>query len=339
VVEKEGIVMLSGVRANIAQAHSVECLLFTETRDITVPISADLTRALDRKSQSIPGFRDAQRARMQLARELGRLTAAQRKAEMNARFREAVRRALSGAGASDPDVHALLQDPYFNSLSHFDDLGPTEQYSFMREHPEAPDLAEVIEDARYDLHDFTKWLDNPVRRFLDDIVTPLSALAMIHPYTRAGAMAYSGARAAIAMAPRMRAAAAIIGAGAVAGYDRIRAFFSENFSGGKDKGKADATSSRIQSTPSDADRYLGELQSKGVLSDKKISLDKREYYEFMKKCNHNGVRFRKGDYISRDTLHHEWEWFNGLKKHKGAIESVNGTLHKDPIPGRVLQVK
>jgi hypothetical protein len=64
-------------------------------------------------------------------------------------------------------------------------------------------------------------------------------------------MVYGGVKGAIALAPRavphLGRAAVVIGAGAVAGYDRIRAFFSENFSGGKDKGKADATSSRIQS--------------------------------------------------------------------------------------------
>jgi hypothetical protein len=61
----------------------------------------------------------------------------------------------------------------------------------------------------------------PVSRFLDD------------PYTRAGAMAYSGVRGAMALAPRLAPvlgrAAVAIGAGAIAGYDKIRAFFSENF--------------------------------------------------------------------------------------------------------------
>jgi hypothetical protein len=147
-------------------------------------------------------------------------------------------KALSGAGASDPDVQALLQDPYFNALVNWNNTPEPDQERIQREHPETVDLTEAIEDARYDLHDFTKWLDNPVRRFLDDIVTPLSALAMLHPYVSGPVMAYQGVRAAIAMAPRMRAAAAIIGAGAVAGYDRIRAFFSENFgSDGKKSGR------------------------------------------------------------------------------------------------------
>jgi hypothetical protein len=64
---------------------------------------------------------------------------------------------------------------------------------------------------------------------------------MIHPVGRAGAMVYGGARGAIALAPRLALylgrAAVVIGAGAVAGYDRIRAFFSE-MSGGDDGSKS-----------------------------------------------------------------------------------------------------
>jgi hypothetical protein len=241
-VEEERIVMLlSATNANSASNMSIECLLFTETRDITVPIPANLTQALDRKSQSIPEFRNAQKARMQLAKELSRIAAAQRKAEMNARFWEAMERVFSGAGASDPDVLALLQDPYFNALVNWNNTPEVEQERIQREHPQTVDLTEAIEDARDDIHDLSRWLDSPVRRFLDDVAAPLSALAVIHPMGRAGAMVYGGARGAIALAPRLAPylgrAAVIIGAGAVAGYDRVRAFFSE-MSGGDDGSKS-----------------------------------------------------------------------------------------------------
>jgi hypothetical protein len=206
--------------------------LFAETRDIIVPIPTDLTRALDQKSQGIPAFRNARKARMQLAKELGRLIAAQRKAEMNARFREAVQKAMTGAGADDSDIKALLDDSPFNALIHWDDIQETQREKIQREHPETVDLTEAIEDARYEVHDFTKWLDNPVRRFLDDVATPIMALATLYPPARAGAMAVQGVRGAMALAPRLAPAlgraAVAIGAGAVAGYDRIRAFFGEN---------------------------------------------------------------------------------------------------------------
>ncbi|MDR2666966.1 MAG: hypothetical protein LBB34_02520 [Holosporales bacterium] len=78
---------------------------------------------------------------------------------MNRRFWEAVKKALTGAGVGDPDVQALLQDPYFNALVNWNNTTETEQERIQAEHPETVDLAEAIEDARYELHDFSRWLD------------------------------------------------------------------------------------------------------------------------------------------------------------------------------------
>ena len=52
---------------------------------------------------------------------------------------------------------------------------------------------------------------------------------------------------------------------------------------------------------------------------------------FKKECEYSGQTFRKGDYISRDTLHHEWEWFRGVKEHKGAIDPITGRLKPGSI--------
>jgi hypothetical protein len=204
---------------------------------------------------------------MQLAKELSKLTAAQRKAEMNARFWAAMRAALTGAGASDPDVQALLQDPYFSALVNWNNTPEPDQERIQREHPETVDLTEVIEDARDDIHDLSRWLDSPVRRFLDDVAAPLSALAMIHPVGRAGAMAYQGVRTAIAMAPRMRAAAAIIGAGAVAGYDRVRAFFSE-MSGGDGGGDRGSSSWRKAQSAYNDSKFWDSLKTGNTIKGK-----------------------------------------------------------------------
>jgi hypothetical protein len=304
--------------------------LFTETRDITVPISADLIQALGQKSQGIPAFRDAQRARMQLAKELSRIAAAQRRAEMNARFWEAVKKALAGAGVSDPDVQALLQDPYFNALVNWNNTPEVEQERTQREHPEAPDLLEAIEDARDDIRDLSRWLDNPARRFLDDVVTPLSALAMIHPYVRGPVMAYQGVRAAIAVAPRMRAAAAIIGAGAVAGYDRIRVFFSENFSGGKGKGKSDASGGRKFDTPQIRNDFVKSQMKSGnwVKLHKKMSgrptWQNREKTQFYQKSKEGW----------------EIETYNTQGDHIGVIKPSDGILRREfAVKGRNINVK
>jgi len=35
--------------------------------------------------------------------------------------------------------------------------------------------------------------------------------------------------------------------------------------------------------------------------------------------------------LSRDELHHEWEWFRGKDTHKGPINSVTGEVNLDKI--------
>jgi hypothetical protein len=248
-------------------------------------------------------------------------------------------RELEKARADRADIEAVLNDPLTQALHQLRYMNDAQQDELFAEHPEVRDMAEAAEDVRDDLQDLMRGIDNSVRRFVDDYVIPtLTVASMVNPYARGAAMAYHGARAAIAVAPALARVAGACGAAEI--YRRATAFFSENFSGGKDKGKADS-SSRIRGTPQDANRYLAELRSqKGLLSDKKVSLDGREYYEFMKKFNHNGVRFRKGDYISRDALHHEWELFRGVKDHRGAISSVTRKLDTSKIdPSRRLKIK
>jgi hypothetical protein len=68
--------------------------------------------------------------------------------------------------------------------------------------------------------------------------------------------------------------------------------------------------------------------------------DEHDYFELMKKCEYNGVKFKKGDFISRDTTHHEWEWFRGKDVHKGAIESKGGKLKDRSFdPKRRLKIR
>ena len=94
---------------------------------------------------------------------------------------------------------------------------------------------------------------------------------------------------------------------------------------------------RKASTRQDADNYINGL--KGKLSQKGVTKDKHEYYKVMEKVEYKGIKFKKGDYLSRDTQHHEWEWFRGKDTHKGPINSVTGevdiTKAKD---GRVLKL-
>ena len=104
--------------------------------------------------------------------------------------------------------------------------------------------------------------------------------------------------------------------------------------------KTERIKTRVASTKIDLDRYVdGFLENKGALLNRGKTLDGHQYYEVMKKTEYMGQTFKKGDYISLDTLHYEVEWFSNPKTHKGAINVLTGEKYKDGIPGRVLKIK
>ena len=84
---------------------------------------------------------------------------------------------------------------------------------------------------------------------------------------------------------------------------------------------------RKASSKQHADSYIHGLQDRGVLSDKRIAKDGREYFEIQKKCEYNGIKFKKGQFLERDTMHHEWEYFQNKDTHLGAIDPVTGKLN------------
>ena len=72
------------------------------------------------------------------------------------------------------------------------------------------------------------------------------------------------------------------------------------------------------------------------MSESGKTLDEHLYYRIEKKCEYMGIQFKKGEYISLDTRHWEWEWFGKNKKHKGAISPLSGELYKKAEIGRVI---
>jgi hypothetical protein len=156
---------------------------------------------------------------------------------------------------------------------------------------------------------------------------------MLYPPTRAGAMVYGGVRGAIALAPRavphLGRAAVVIGAGAVAGYDRIRAFFSERAGGdGRRSGDKGSSKGRVQNTPQDMQKFAQDKISKGILEKRNDGS-----YEFIK----NAGKFQKGDRLTKDLLHNEYEWWSKRGVHKGAIEPKGGTKYKPADSNRRLK--
>ena len=113
----------------------------------------------------------------------------------------------------------------------------------------------------------------------------------------------------------------------------------------KNTGNGGLSATRIRSTEQDVERYLEGLLTKkfgnkNLLSKKMTTRDGYEYYKFNRKCEYNGIKFKKGDFISRDNLHNELEWFKGVKDHKGAIDPITGKLiGMSAEKGRILRIK
>ena len=97
---------------------------------------------------------------------------------------------------------------------------------------------------------------------------------------------------------------------------------------------------RVVNSKEDVTKYMdGLLSRKNVLRNCGKTNDGHHYYEVMEKTEYMGQTFKKGDYISLDTLHDEVEWFRGKDLHKGAIDVLTGGLKKKGDPSRRLHVK
>jgi len=96
---------------------------------------------------------------------------------------------------------------------------------------------------------------------------------------------------------------------------------------------------RTQAVKEDTTRYVNGMKEKKALSESGRTLDGHLYYRIEKKCEYNGIQFKKGDYISLDTQHWEWELFRGPKNHLGAIDPIKGVLNKSKAKGdRILKL-
>jgi hypothetical protein len=105
--------------------------------------------------------------------------------------------------------------------------------------------------------------------------------------------------------------------------------------GGKPAPKPEPPKSeRIINIPEDCTKYIDNKVSSGICR-KHRSIDGRETYEVIKK---DGL-LKKGDLLTRDTRHHEWELLTERGKHKGAIDPKTGELYKPADPTKQLNVK
>ena len=129
--------------------------------------------------------------------------------------------------------------------------------------------------------------------------------------------------------------------GAIAGYVASRATKAvARASVSFFKGLGGSEKQRVTAVKQDADNYIDGIKEKGVLSDKKIARDGREYFEIKKKFEYMGIKFKKGQFLERDTQHHEWEYFRDKDTHLGAIDPLTGKIKPNSrVKERRLHVK
>jgi hypothetical protein len=251
-------------------------------------------------------------------------------------------KALKEATVSNADIYTLLRDPDFSLLRDWNKISDEDQENIAQKAPEIANLADIIDNSREIVEErLRRALDSPVQRFINDIAIPIITIgSIIAGDCLFPEMVPATAPALVASCTKLASLMGRVatGMGIEVLYKQINTFLKKTFN--EDKAKTSTSGDRIQNTPQDADKYLSGLQSqKGLLGKKQISTDGREYYEFMQKTEYKGVRFRKGDYISRDQLHHEIEWFRGAKMHRGAIDPKTGELYKGGEPSRILKIK
>jgi hypothetical protein len=303
-----------------------------ETKEINIPVSGDGEKFFDNINNSITGAIAENNKKRNIANGAAKYLAIKNKVLMYQRFLEALKKAMTGAGIADSDAQILLADPYFNFLANYDNFSQPQQEKLTKENPETVDLIETIDDVRYDAHDLTKWLDTPAQKVINEVSVPIMVLSML-PQLKGPMTAYKGIQAAVAIAPRLEGMAVAFGAGAVAGYKKIKAFFSERFDGDKDSVDS---KEHAKSTPQDVRNYVSELQKTGCLGPWK-SYGKYRASKFIKDCTYKNFNFKKGEFISKDRLHHEIELFKDEKTHLGAIEPKNGKQYKGPDPTKKLR--
>jgi hypothetical protein len=85
---------------------------------------------------------------------------------------------------------------------------------------------------------------------------------------------------------------------------------------------------RIQNTPQEVKSYLKGLKEKGVLDSGRKCAGDHYAYKFTRDCEYKGIKFKKDQFVSEDTRHHEIEWFRNKDYHLGSVEPKGGTMYK-----------
>ena len=243
-----------------------------------------------------------------------------------------LRTALLTAHIPQNDIRNIWSDVWLRTANEWGSYPLQKQLDLIHEDYHIYDLSQQIEKEREEFRRIMdRALNNPIDRFIDNFMIPVTVFAAQQsPYGRV-AMAF--ATTARAVAPKLGQIATSIGA--TAAFQRYSTFLSQKASGGDPKPRAGSRepAPRVQSTKADLDNFIQSKLDSGICSKWKV-VDGRQTYRFSR----NDGLFKKGDLITKDTRHYEAEWWNSSGIHKGAIEPVKGTQYKGPDPTKHLNL-
>ena len=215
----------------------------------------------------------------------------------------------------------MFSNPYIGTVTRWNTLSEQRQQRLMTEYPGIDETAERIRREREEFkRTLESMMNSPIDRFIDQMVIPVTAVVFSN-FSLPG-RAYAVAQTVVL--PRMGQIATAMGVSEL--YRQYINFSKKKANGGLKKA-SESNAPRVQATRGDADKYLNSLKNQGVLGKKGVTRDGHEYYQFVKKCEYKGIKFKKDEYISRDTKHHEWEYFQNKDTHLGAIDSLAGKLN------------
>ena len=246
---------------------------------------------------------------------------------------------MKTAGIPHQDILSVLGNPYIGIVTKWNELSWERKQNMKQQYPDMEKLAKGIEEQKRNFYNILRNnICSPAQRFLDEYGFAISAIASAHPYTRGVIGAYNVVRGAVAIVPKLGKLITTLGSVELARQFQI--LYKKTSDDGLKKG-TESNAPRVQNTKGEADEYIkGLTDQKGWVLNRGNTKDGYHYYEVMKKFEYKGITFKRGQYISRDTKHHEIEWFRNKNEHLGAIDPVTGQLKPGKIDySRRLKIK
>ena len=212
------------------------------------------------------------------------------------------------AGILHQDVLSIWDNPYIGTVTKLDTLSYSRQQSILKDYPNTDRIADYVVEAKQHLTLDLAMADYTTRDFVNDMVLVTSAIALDFMCPPSSAyttpvVATSSVRVVARLAPKLGTVAAGLGLEAQRLYKKADNFFKKKAS--------ENTKPRIQNTKQEVMDYIkGLTDKKGYILNRRKTKDGYHYYEVMKNFTYKGNEFKRGHYISRDTKHHEIEWFD-----------------------------